>query len=195
MNATIILQITLDVDCDLQLLRAVRRRVRAGPQGQQGLQLRAGRDHDDLRFYAAYSSRCAVRTGPAWSASPPLIGATSLRLHASSAIGFSVLRHRGVSPMFVFIFTIMASQFVAYVAMLVFGTWPTTIFAYDVLAGDAGRRVAVSAWDLPAIGATVAVLVGAVGLPALYPRRPVHDRGRRQRRSRRALRHPQAIAC
>ena len=41
--------------------------------------------------------------------------------------------------MFVFIFTFIASEFVAYLAMLIFGTWPKTIFPH-VLAGDAGRR-------------------------------------------------------
>lgn len=60
--------------------------------------------------------------------------------------------------MFVFIFTLVASQFITYAMTLVFGTWPTTIFESMfwpvMLVGD----VAVSAWDLPAIGATLAVL-------------------------------------
>jgi branched-subunit amino acid ABC-type transport system permease component len=72
--------------------------------------------------------------------------------------GFRVLRARRAGAMFVFIFTIVASQFMTYLAQLVFGTWPTTIFASMfwpvTLVGD----VAVSAWDLPALCATLAVL-------------------------------------
>jgi branched-subunit amino acid ABC-type transport system permease component len=61
--------------------------------------------------------------------------------------------------MFVFIFTIVASEFIAYCAMLLFGTWPKTIFPqlfWPVrLVGD----IAISAWDLPAIGATLLTLL------------------------------------
>ncbi len=72
--------------------------------------------------------------------------------------GFSVLRHRKASPMFVFIFTLVASQFVTYAMTMVFGTWPTTIFASMFWPVTIVGNVAVSAWDLPAIGATVSVL-------------------------------------
>jgi len=73
--------------------------------------------------------------------------------------GFATLRRNKASPMFVFIFTIVASEFIAYVAMLLFGTWPKTIFPqlfWPVrLIGD----IAVSAWDLPAIAATLLMLL------------------------------------
>ena len=72
--------------------------------------------------------------------------------------GFSVLRQRKASPMFVFIFTLVASQFVTYAMTMVFGTWPTTIFASMFWPVTIVANVAVSAWDLPAIGATLAVL-------------------------------------
>jgi branched-chain amino acid transport system permease protein len=73
--------------------------------------------------------------------------------------GFATLRRNQASPMFVFIFTIVASEFIAYCAMLLFGTWPKTIFPqlfWPVrLVGD----IAISAWDLPAIGATLVMLL------------------------------------
>jgi branched-subunit amino acid ABC-type transport system permease component len=73
--------------------------------------------------------------------------------------GFATLRRNQASPMFVFIFTIVASEFIAYCAMLLFGTWPKTIFPqlfWPVrLVGD----IAISAWDLPAIGATILMLL------------------------------------
>jgi branched-subunit amino acid ABC-type transport system permease component len=73
--------------------------------------------------------------------------------------GFASLRRNHASPMFVFIFTIVASEFIAYIAMLLFGTWPKTIFPqlfWPVrLVGD----IAISAWDLPAIAATLVLLL------------------------------------
>jgi branched-subunit amino acid ABC-type transport system permease component len=73
--------------------------------------------------------------------------------------GFASLRRNHASPMFVFIFTIVASEFIAYIAMLLFGTWPKTIFPqlfWPVrLVGD----IAISAWDLPAIAATIVLLL------------------------------------
>lgn len=72
--------------------------------------------------------------------------------------GFSVLRKRRASPMFVFIFTLVASQFITYAMTMIFGTWPTTIFASMFWPVSIIANVAVSAWDLPALGATIGVL-------------------------------------
>ncbi len=74
--------------------------------------------------------------------------------------GFAVLRQRKASAMFVFIFTLIASQFIAYAVMMIFGTWPTTIFASMFWPVTLVGGIAVSAWDVPAIAATVTVLVG-----------------------------------
>ena len=87
------------------------------------------------------------------------LGATMGGAWLLEEFGFASLRRNHASPMFVFIFTIVASEFIAYIAMLLFGTWPKTIFAqlfWPVrLIGD----IAISAWDLPAIGATVLLLL------------------------------------
>lgn len=108
-------------------------------------------------FYAAFVT---VR----WLGMPGMFGVIAAIAGGMAAgfvlerFGFRVLRERKASPMFVFIFTLVASQFITYAMTLVFGTWPTTIFESMfwpvMLVGD----VAVSAWDLPAIGATLAVL-------------------------------------
>jgi len=83
------------------------------------------------------------------------LGATMGGAWALEKFGFATLRRNNASPMFVFIFTIVASEFIAYLAMLLFGTWPTTIlpqlFWPVRLLGD----IAISAWDLPAIAATL----------------------------------------
>jgi branched-subunit amino acid ABC-type transport system permease component len=83
---------------------------------------------------------------------------TLVASYALERIGFEALRARGVSVMFVFVFTFMVSEFVAYVAMLVFGTWPQTIFPAIFWPVTLVGEIAVSAWDLPAIGATAAAL-------------------------------------
>ena len=73
--------------------------------------------------------------------------------------GFAKLRIRKASPMFVFIFTLIVSQFVSYVLMLIFGTWPTTIFPTMFWPVTLVGGIAVSAWDLPALSAMATVLV------------------------------------
>ncbi len=75
------------------------------------------------------------------------------------AFGFRVLRERRASAMFVFIFTLVASQFITYAMTLVFGTWPTTVFEAMFWPVTLVGNIAVSAWDVPAILATIAVLV------------------------------------
>jgi branched-subunit amino acid ABC-type transport system permease component len=73
--------------------------------------------------------------------------------------GFAKLRTRKASPMFVFIFTLIVSQFVSYVLMLIFGTWPTTIFPTMFWPVSLVGGIAISAWDLPALAAMATVLV------------------------------------
>jgi branched-subunit amino acid ABC-type transport system permease component len=73
--------------------------------------------------------------------------------------GFALLRQRKASPMFVFIFTLIVSQFISYGIMLIFGTWPTTIFASMFWPVTLVGGIAVSAWDIPAVLATCIVLI------------------------------------
>ena len=95
---------------------------------------------------------------PAWAAFAAMMVATLAASYALERIGFEALRKRGVSVMFVFVFTLMVSEFFAYVAMLIFGTWPQTVFPVIFWPVTLIGNIAISAWDLPAIGATVGAL-------------------------------------
>lgn len=95
---------------------------------------------------------------PAWAAFAAMMATTLVASYTLERIGFEALRKRGVSVMFVFVFTFMVSEFVAYLAMLVFGTWPQTIFPTIFWPVTLVGNIAVSAWDLPAIAATVGML-------------------------------------
>lgn len=110
-----------------------------------------------VAFYTAF---VAVQwlEWPAWAAFLAMMAATLAASYFLERVGFEALRKRGVSVMFVFVFTFMVSEFVAYVAMLIFGTWPQTIFPGLFWPVTLVGNIAVSAWDLPAIGATVAAL-------------------------------------
>lgn len=95
---------------------------------------------------------------PAWAAFIAMMAMTLAASYALERIGFEALRQRGVSVMFVFVFTFMVSEFVAYVAMLIFGTWPQTIFPAIFWPVTLVGEIAVSGWDIPAMAATIAAL-------------------------------------
>src|SRR3954454_18224247 len=71
-----------------------------------------------IAFYTAF----VVVQGlawPAWAAFIIMMAVTLLASWALERIGFEALRARGVSVMFVFVFTFMVSEFVAYLAALI----------------------------------------------------------------------------
>ncbi len=111
-----------------------------------------------IAFYAAHGS-------VAWLglAGPPAfviaLGATLVSAWVLERFGFATLRRNNASPMFVFIFTIVASEFIAYTAMLVFGTWPKTIFPQLFWPVTIVGEIAISAWDIPAIAAALGMLL------------------------------------
>ena len=103
-----------------------------------------------VAFYAAHASIAWAGLGGPMSFAMALT-ATLVSAWGLEHFGFATMRRNQASPMFVFIFTIVTSEFVAYLAMLLFGTWPKTIFPQlfwpVTLVGD----IAVSAWDVPAL--------------------------------------------
>lgn len=111
-----------------------------------------------IAFYTAHGMVAGLGAGGALAFTAAL-GATMGGAWVLETFGFATLRRNSASPMFVFIFTIVASEFIAYFAMLLFGTWPKTIFPQlfwpVTLVGD----IAVSAWDLPAIASSLCMLV------------------------------------
>ena len=103
-----------------------------------------------VAFYAAHAS---VEWGGLHGAAAFVIAlaATLLIAFALERSGFAAMRRNKASPMFVFIFTIVSSELIAYLAMLVFGTWPKTIFPSLFWPATLVGGVAVSAWDVPAL--------------------------------------------
>jgi branched-subunit amino acid ABC-type transport system permease component len=110
-----------------------------------------------IAFYTAFVAVQWLKW-PAWAAFVLMMLATLAASYALERIGFEALRRRGVSVMFVFVFTFVVSEFVAYFAMLIFGTWPQTVFPMIFWPVTLVGNIAISAWDLPAMGATVAAL-------------------------------------
>ena len=110
-----------------------------------------------IAFYTAYVAVQWMKW-PAWLAFVLMMAATLVSSWLLERVGFEALRKRGVTPMFVFVFTFLVSEFVAYLAMLVFGTWPQTIFPMIFWPATLVGNIAVSAWDVPAIAVTVALL-------------------------------------
>ena len=111
-----------------------------------------------VAFYAAFA---AVGRGglPGWAGLAASLAAALAMSVVLEVFGFRTLRRRHASTMFVFIFTLIVAELVSYVAMLVFGTWPATIFPSLFWPVRVIGGVAVSQWDLPALGATLATLV------------------------------------
>jgi branched-subunit amino acid ABC-type transport system permease component len=110
-----------------------------------------------IAFYAAHS---VVSLGglPGYVGVAAALGCAGLSAALLEVVGFRSLRRRNASQMFVFIFTLIVSELVAYLAMLVFGTWPATIFPSLFWPVSLVGNIAVSDWDLPALGATAASL-------------------------------------
>jgi branched-subunit amino acid ABC-type transport system permease component len=110
---------------------------------------------------AFYTAHAAVQMAglPGWAAFVLSLLVTLLLSAIIEVLGFATLRAKHASVLFVFIFTLMASQFVAYTASLLFGTWTVTIFPSMFYPVTLIAGVAVSAWDFPAIGSAIGCLV------------------------------------
>lgn len=109
-------------------------------------------------FYAAYVT-VRILGLPGYAGFIAAIAGGLVAAYILEAFGFRVLRDRRASAMFVFIFTLVASQFITYAMTLVFGTWPTTVFEAMFWPVTVVGNIAVSAWDVPAIIATIVVLL------------------------------------
>jgi branched-subunit amino acid ABC-type transport system permease component len=103
-----------------------------------------------VAFYAAHASIAWVGLGGPMSFAAAL-AATLIGAWGLERFGFATMRRNQASPMFVFIFSIVISEFVAYLAMLLFGTWPKTIFPQLFWPVTLVGEIAVSAWDVPAL--------------------------------------------
>lgn len=111
-----------------------------------------------VAFYSAYIAVRLLGLNGAAGFLACLVGGIGMAI-ILEVFGFAKLRQRNASPMFVFIFTLIVSQFVTYLLQLIFGTWPTTIFPTMFWPVSLVGGIAVSAWDIPAILATLVVLI------------------------------------
>lgn len=111
-----------------------------------------------VAFYTGYSFVSLLGLSGAIGFLATIV-ATVLAAILLEVTGFRSLRNRQASPLFLFIFTLIVSEFVAYLAMLVFGTWPATIFPSLFWPVSLVGNVVVSDWDSLAV--TSAVLATA----------------------------------
>lgn len=73
--------------------------------------------------------------------------------------GLRTLRTRHASILHFFIFTLVLSEFIAYLLMLLFGTEPVTLFTSVLSPVHIVADIVVSDWDLTAISVTCALLL------------------------------------
>jgi branched-subunit amino acid ABC-type transport system permease component len=120
---------------------------------------------------AFYTAHAAVQMAelPGWAAFLLSLLAALLLSTVIEVFGFATLRTKRATVLFVFIFTLVVSQFVAYVASLLFGTWTVTIFTSMFYPVTLVGEVAVSAWDVPAMGAALGSLAVLFAFLRLTP--------------------------
>lgn len=111
-----------------------------------------------IAFYTMFWSLNAAHW-PVWAGI-----ATSVVLTAGVTIGveigaLDVLRRRHSSGLIFFIFTLIFSQFVAFLLTVMFGTEPETIFPSVMSPVRIVGGIAISDWDLQAVGLTLVLLI------------------------------------
>ena len=117
-----------------------------------------------IAFYATYWAVQDLGLSPL-VAIPIGLVITLAATYLLESYGFRTLRFRRSSVMTFFIFTLVFSEFIAYVLTFLFGTFPQTLFEQIMWPVSMVGGVAISAWDTPAIGITVSVIVALyVGL-------------------------------
>ncbi|MDR3530817.1 MAG: branched-chain amino acid ABC transporter permease [Rhodopila sp.] len=111
-----------------------------------------------IAFYTMFWSLNAANW-PVWAGI-----SASVILTAGVTIGveiwaIDVLRRRHSSGLIFFIFTLIFSQFVAFLLTLLFGTEPETIFPSVMSPVRIVGGIAISDWDLQAVGLTLGMLI------------------------------------
>lgn len=92
------------------------------------------------------------------------LAATILLSIGLEKYGFNLLRRRNSPGLTFFIFTLIFSEFVAYVMSLFFGTEPHTLYPSIMSPVVIIADVVVSRWDMIAIATTVTLLFGVFSL-------------------------------
>jgi branched-subunit amino acid ABC-type transport system permease component len=110
-----------------------------------------------VAFYAAFSVVSLADGSGALGFFAAIVVSVAFAL-LIELVGFKKLRTNLATPMSVFIFTLIVSELIAYFAMLIFGTWPTTIFPSLFWPVALVGNIAVSAWDIPAVLSTIGAI-------------------------------------
>ena len=111
-----------------------------------------------IAFFSSYWAVQMLGLSP-WIGVPVGLAITLAATFVLEYWGFRTLRLRHSSVMTFFIFTLIVSEFVAYVLMLLFGTFPLTLLEQIFWPAELFLGVAVSSWDVPAILITAGALV------------------------------------
>ena len=111
-----------------------------------------------IAFYASYWAVQVLGLTP-YIAIPIGLAITLAATYLLERYGFKTLRLRRSAVMTFFIFTLVCSEFMSYVLTFLFGTFPETLFEQIMWPVTMVGGVAISAWDTPAIGITIAVMV------------------------------------
>lgn len=109
-----------------------------------------------IAFYAMHAA--LARFG--WPTPAAVAFGFAVTLAATLALevwGLRVLRARGSSGLFFFIFTLVCSEFAAFALTLVFGTEPVPLFPQILSPTRIVAGIAVSDWDLMAVSVTLAL--------------------------------------
>ena len=112
-----------------------------------------------IAFYAMYFAFRTLQL-PIWAGIVFGLAATILATIMLEMYGLRVLRKRQSPSLAFFIFTLIASEFVAYLLMMIFGTEPVTLFPSILSTVRLVANVAVSNWDLIAVTVTIALTAG-----------------------------------
>jgi branched-chain amino acid transport system permease protein len=96
---------------------------------------------------------------PVWAGIAASIALTIAATAGIEVWAIDVLRRRHSSGLIFFIFTLIFSQFVAFLLTLLFGTEPETIFPSVMSPVRIVGGIAISDWDLQAIALTAALLI------------------------------------
>jgi branched-subunit amino acid ABC-type transport system permease component len=111
-----------------------------------------------IAFYTMFWSLNAAGW-PVWAGIAASVGLTAGVTIGMELWAIDVLRRRHSSGLIFFIFTLIFSQFVAFLLTILFGTEPETIFPSVMSPVRIIGGVAVSDWDLQAVGLTLGMLI------------------------------------
>lgn len=111
-----------------------------------------------IAFYAMYAAVNVFK----WPTAAAVAFGVAVTIAVSVLLeiyGLRTLRARRSSSLTFFIFTLVCSEFAAYLLSLIFGTEPASLYPTIVSPVEIVLNVAVSRWDLTAVAVTLALLV------------------------------------